>query len=317
LHAAFEGLDPEAQRAIQKGKYASLSRMEGVQEFRDGVLKFIDRFGYLSDNGNDFSSTPWRESPDMVLDLILDFKAAPDEKIAKIRFADLKVSFLRRPMIRMFFERVRVYRLLREQLSVCYAYTYGLFRYYYLAMGQYLVKRNIIDTPADIFYLPDRDVRSMISGELDPTDRRAEITRHKTNMENFGEITLPNIIYGDEEPPVIERTHVRLYGLTTSLGHYTGPARVVKGIADFGKVQNGDVLIIPYSDVGWSPLFARAGAVVAESGGMLSHSSIIAREYGIPALVSVNGAMNLQDDMRLTVDGHKGEVIIHPAPKIS
>jgi phosphohistidine swiveling domain-containing protein len=253
----------------------------------------------------------------MVLDLILDFKSAPDEKTAKIRFADLKVCFLRRPMIRMFFERVRVYRLLREQLSICYTYTYGLFRYYYLAMGQYLVKRNIIDTPTDIFYLPDRDVRAMISGEPGSTDRRAEVARHKTNMEKFREINLPDIIYGDEEPPVIERTHARLYGLTTSLGHYTGPARVVKGIADFGKVQNGDVLVIPYSDVGWSPLFARAGAVVAESGGMLSHSSIIAREYGIPALVSVNGAMDLKDDIRLTVDGHKGEVIIHPAPKIS
>jgi phosphohistidine swiveling domain-containing protein len=71
------------------------------------------------------------------------------------------------------------------------------------------------------------------------------------------------------------------------------------------------VLVIPYSDVGWSPLFARAGAVVAESGGLLSHSSIIAREYGIPAVVSVDGAMTLLDRMRVTVDGHKGEIILH------
>ena len=71
---------------------------------------------------------------------------------------------------------------------------------------------------------------------------------------------------------------------------------MVRGLRDFDRVQPGDVLVIPYSDVGWTPLFARAGAVVAESGGMLSHSSIVAREYQIPAVVSVPGAMRLQDE---------------------
>ena len=86
---------------------------------------------------------------------------------------------------------------------------------------------------------------------------------------------------------------------------------MVKGIADFAKLESGDVLIIPYSDVGWTPLFAKAGAVVAESGGILSHSSIIAREYNIPAVVSVNGAMKLPDFTLVTVDGFQGEISIH------
>lgn len=316
LHAAFENLPAEQQEAIRKGKAASLMQMEGIQEFRVGVMAFIDQFGYLSDNGSDFSSTPWRESPDMVLDMILDFKPGSEEKSAKIRFEDLKVSILRRPMVKIFFERVRAYRLLREQLSAQYTYTYGLFRYYYLAMGENLAKRGTIDTPSDIFYLPDQDVRQLLTGQAQGSDIRAAIAQHKENMAKFRDITLPNVIYGEKEPPVIERNVVRLYGLTTSLGCYTGPARVVKGISDFGKVLQGDVLVIPYSDVGWSPLFARAGAVVAESGGLLSHSSIIAREYGIPAVVSVIGAMDLRDNMHVTVDGHKGEVIIHPAPAL-
>ena len=99
--------------------------------------------------------------------------------------------------------------------------------------------------------------------------------------------------------------------MSTSIGHHTGSVKVIHGIEEFGKLKEGDILVIPYSDVGWSPLFARAGAVVAESGGLLSHSSIIAREYGIPAVVSVNGAMNLTDNMYVTVDGHNGLVIIH------
>ena len=70
-------------------------------------------------------------------------------------------------------------------------------------------------------------------------------------------------------------------------------------------------MIIPYSDVGWTPLFTKAGAIVAESGGFLSHSSIIAREYGIPAVVSVPGVCRLKDNTMVTIDGYQGEIIIH------
>ncbi len=73
--------------------------------------------------------------------------------------------------------------------------------------------------------------------------------------------------------------------------------------------------MIPYSDVGWTPLFARAGAVIAESGGILSHSSIIAREYNIPAVVSVKHAMNLRDGELVEVDGYKGLVYLKESRK--
>ena len=130
-------------------------------------------------------------------------------------------------------------------------------------------------------------------------------------MERFSNITLPTVIYGDEPPPVSDASSEKLVGVPTSIGHYTGKVCVVRGIRDFNKVQQGDVLVIPYSEVGWTPLFARASAVVAESGGMLSHSSIIAREYNIPAVVSVAGATRLPDEALVTVNGHTGEVIIH------
>ncbi len=71
------------------------------------------------------------------------------------------------------------------------------------------------------------------------------------------------------------------------------------------------MLVIPYSDVGWTPLFAKAGGVIAESGGILSHSSIIAREYCIPAVVSVQHAFTLSDEMVVSIDGFKGEIVVH------
>jgi pyruvate,water dikinase len=68
---------------------------------------------------------------------------------------------------------------------------------------------------------------------------------------------------------------------------------------------------VPYSDVGWTPLFAKAGGVISESGGLLAHASIIAREYGIPAVVSVPSATHIADGTLVTIDGFRGEVIIH------
>lgn len=135
-------------------------------------------------------------------------------------------------------------------------------------------------------------------------------------MDATKEVDLPPIIYGDEPPPIFPINYLRMRGTPTSPGYYNGHARIVRGIDDFHKVANGDVLVIPFSEVGWTPLFARAGAVVAESGGVLSHSSIVAREYGIPAVVSVPGVMKLQDNQLITVDGYKGEIILHSEKEV-
>jgi pyruvate,water dikinase len=85
----------------------------------------------------------------------------------------------------------------------------------------------------------------------------------------------------------------------------------VKSISDFDAVTNGDVLLIPFSDVSWTPVLARAGAIVSETGGMLSHCSIIAREMGIPALVSVPNACIIGNGMKVTVNGSNGILTVH------
>jgi pyruvate,water dikinase len=130
-------------------------------------------------------------------------------------------------------------------------------------------------------------------------------------METYQNISLPTIIFGEELPPLDNISSDILIGVPTSGGVYKGKVRVVAGLKDRNKVQDGDVLVVPYSDVSWTPLFRQAGAVIAESGGLLSHSSIIAREYNIPAVVNVSGATRLADETIVTVDGHNGKVFIH------
>jgi pyruvate,water dikinase len=81
-------------------------------------------------------------------------------------------------------------------------------------------------------------------------------------------------------------------------------------------VQAGDILVIPYSDVGWTPLFSMAAGIVAEAGGMHSHSSIVAREYGIPCVVSVSDAtIAIPDGATLIVDGVSGLVLVEDVPE--
>ena len=79
---------------------------------------------------------------------------------------------------------------------------------------------------------------------------------------------------------------------------------------DFDKVRLGDVLVILFSDVNWTPLFVKARVVVIESGGILFHASILAREYGIPAVVSVQGIMALKDQSIVAIDGTSGKITV-------
>jgi pyruvate,water dikinase len=309
LNADFRALTPDQQKTIRESSYAELQQNQSLGDFPKKVSDLIERFGHLSDNGNDISAIPWREKPDMVLNLVTEFESAKEEG-QKISLSDIRANGQINYLLKLFYKRAREFRLLRERISSLYTHGYGLFRYYYLALGAHFTQRGIIDAPEDIFYLTNEQVHALVN-QTTTEDFRPEIARHKADMERYQNILLPTVIYGDEVPPVREPNMDVLTGIPTSIGHYTGKVKVVKGIQDFSKVLQGDVLVVPYSDVGWTPLFARAGAVVAESGGLLSHSSIVAREYSIPAVVSVEGATLLLDGTLVTVDGHKGEIYIH------
>ncbi|WP_159700524.1 PEP-utilizing enzyme [Arthrobacter sp. 18067] len=100
-----------------------------------------------------------------------------------------------------------------------------------------------------------------------------------------------------------------LTGVGASTGIVQGPARLVHGPDEFSRFQSGDVLVCRTTDPAWTPLFGMASAVVTQTGGMLSHAAIVAREYGIPAVLGVRDALEmLVDGTHLTVDGAQGTV---------
>jgi len=310
LNRQFRGLDRSLQEQIRSRDFATLEEISGIDGFRKSLADFLERFGHLSDSGNDFSSMPWRDNPDLTLNLVLSYSQGEEKKSVRLTFEQLPVRGLRRWLLSILYRRARQYRLHREQVSSMYTYGYGLFRNMYLELGERLENEGRLATPKDIFYLYDEEIRAVFDGPGQDRDLQRLVEQRKQEIEAYQDIALPSIIYGEQAPPVKITKEAVLYGTATSRGYYSGRVKVIRGIGDFPKLKDGDVLVMPFSDVGWTPLFAKAGAVIAESGGMLSHSSIIAREYQIPAVVSVKGALRLEDDMLVSVDGFRGEVLL-------
>jgi phosphohistidine swiveling domain-containing protein len=332
LHRDYRALDPTAQTSVQStdstsstsGDEAGFFQRDGhgTQAFQGDVAEFIARFGHLSDSGNDFSSVPWRETPGLILKMVAHYVPPERPAAEKQRFETLPLSPTRRLLLRPLYRRARQFRLYREAISFLYTLGYGLFRPYFLALGDHLARRGLIADREDIFYLYFDEIRAAVRDptagqDAAPVPYAQRVAQRQREIEAYRDVTPPNIVYGDTPVPLESHSGGKLKGTPTSRGYYQGPARVIRGIQDFDKLIPGDVLVIPYSDAGWTPLFTKAGAVIAESGGMLSHSSIVAREYGIPAVVSVPGACQLEDGTLVTVDGYKGHINVHSPERSS
>jgi phosphohistidine swiveling domain-containing protein len=310
LHREFKCLDDGLRLKISDATYQDFLQTGGIEAFRSGVEEFLQRFGHLSDIGVDFSAVPWRENPEFVLRMVATFSPPAADDRPRIRFQDLPVKGLRRAWARLLYLRARRFLIYRGQVGSLYTLGYGLFRKYYFALADECVRRGVISQRDDVFYLTHEELCAIIQGGSDGSACRVEVARRRAEMEEFRNADVPTTIYGEEPPPLRKATADSLKGIPTSRGYYRGPVRVIRGMQEYDRLKEGDVLVIPFSDVGLTPLFARAGAVIAESGGILSHSSIIAREYGIPAVVSVSGACRLMDNIIVGVDGYTGDVVI-------
>lgn len=311
LNQLYRSLSPQHQEEIARATYGQFKVMQGIDSFKQETCAFVEHFGHLSDSGNDFSSQPWRENPDMILKLIIN-QPSPREKIyAGLRLEDIPFKGYHRWVFGHIYRRTREFRLYREHVSFVYTFGYGLFRDYFIALANRFVQRSLIAKPEDIFYLYFEEIRQIVEEGQPSTDFCQLIEKRRQEIEASRNVVLPSIIYGDQAPPLEVKVFKKMRGSPTSGGYCTGAVKVVRGIRDFEKLNKGDVLVVPFTDISWTPLFAQACGVISESGGMLSHSSIIAREYNIPAVVSVESATCLVDNTLVSIDGYKGEVIIH------
>lgn len=314
LNTAFLALPENAQVALKAGgaKAFGANADKDVLAFKAKLDAFMKRFGHFSDSGNDFSVAPWREDLDLIVNMVVNFARSDGRASERTPLDSLPFKGLERRLINWLLRKSLIFKGLRDEVSSIYTFGYGLFRNHFQELGRRFAQRGLIADAEDIYYLSLNEIRSMVGGGelLEPANTLAQKRRQEMAKYQDVDSAMPQIIYGDDDPVLRQDTGNLLEGLPTSGGIYSGKICVVRGIQDFKKVETGDILVVPYSDVGWTPLFAKAGAIIAESGGMLSHSSIVAREYHIPAVVSVVGAGRLSDGDIVTIDGQQGLIRI-------
>jgi pyruvate,water dikinase len=286
------------------------------------VDAFLDEYGFLSTNGTDFTVAPWAETPTLIWRAIGRTALGPALPATKdgaaIRDrARARVRSQLNPLLRVHFDRLLrttiQYIDLRERTSMLMSEDAYQMRRIFLEIGKRLVDGGDLAECDDVFYLEYSELRELVDRRLDPHEARCLVSSRRAEMAADAEIELPDTICGD----VVSTTPISLadgtdflVGIGGSRGIAQGMARVINDPAEApASLTREDILVVPFTDVGWTPLFAGIGGIVAETGGMLSHTAIVAREYGLPAVVSVKKATRLiQHGQTITVDGNSGRV---------
>jgi len=323
-----KGLDPELKKVLGKGTAQEIRETlvqspEG-QELVRRMDDFLKSYGFLSANGSDFSEIPWIENPTFVWRSVARLASLPARPVVKNveKKRDENIEYVRKNLSlprRLFFERLlkstTKYILLREQTSFLMSEETCLMRRQLLSLAGYLLGDGKIEHKSDIFYLYYDELCQLVAGEMNTETARQRIAERKSALEEDAKIDPPVTISGNQvsdRMPTALGQQEYLTGISVSPGRVQGYARIVHDPTAVQETLNAnDILIVPFTDVGWTPLLPGVGGIVAETGGLLSHTAIIAREYELPAVVSVHKAtQKINDRQPITIDGDTGRVYL-------
>jgi pyruvate,water dikinase len=303
---------------------AELTTTATGQSLADAVDDFLNRFGFLSACGTDLSRTPWSDDSTVIWRAIGRMAAQPAASAAQVAdrtrvAAQARVRAHLNSLQRYAFDHLLRSTIthidLRERNSSLISEDSFHLRRIYLALADRLLLRGDLDQRDDVFFLAHDELRHLVQGDLPPSEARARTVERRAEMAMDAQLELPDTIYGDHVPArqfAAEEDRTFLAGIGASSGLTEGYARIILDpILAHTELTSDDVLVIPFADAGWTPLFCGVGGIVAETGGQLSHSAIVAREYGLPAVVNVKNATRLiQEGQPVLVDGNRGRVVL-------
>lgn len=227
---------------------------------------------------------------------------------------------LRLKLFRRLIHTAQRYAPLREDALADVGLAYPLLRKMLRELGRRLVGGGLITAPDDIFWLKQDEVQNGAAA-LDRgeqlADLNAVVPQRKAAWRAAQRVTPPRALpqikpFGlDLAGMKRRRQGAEIKGVAASPGRVTAPACVLRGPEDFDRMNVGDVIVASLTTPAWTPLFTRAAAVVTDVGGPLSHGSIVAREFGIPAVLgTVVATERIQSGQRITVDGSAGVVTV-------
>lgn len=232
--------------------------------------------------------------------------------VAELTRRARRKSLLRGLLVGFCLSRARALGGLREVPRLCLTHVLARARVLLWPIGDELAQAGCLEQAGDIFYITLPEVRAALAG----TDMRATVDeRRATYRQELARRHVPLVLLSDGTEPSVEphlaaSSRATLMGTPASPGVVTAPARVILDPAG-ARLAPGDILVAPSTDPGWTPLFLTAGGLVMETGGTMSHGVIVAREFGIPAVVGVPGVTGrIPTGSRITVDGTTGTIVI-------
>jgi len=316
--------------------------------FLTRLQAYLDLYGYRPEMWVELTLPLWSEDPTPLMHLIAGYLEDPaaDPRRAGRRAAARRRRLLGQVRARLAgapeqlaqFEQLYVmardYVPVRENWALWQLVATGVLRRPCLALGRKLCAARLLDTPDDVFYLRLNELRCVAdsghAGIEVTLDHRAVIAGRRADRARWLRV-VPPLVIGISDPSAVDDIVASpgrfsslgldggaaqvVHGKGASRGVARGRARLVRSMAESDTFAAGEVLVCQTTSPAWTPLIARAAAVVADAGGVLAHCAIVAREYAIPCVVGTGvGTQRIYDGMLVTVDGAQGVVRLETKP---
>ncbi|WP_407547650.1 phosphoenolpyruvate synthase [Streptomyces sp. Pv4-95] len=308
-----------------------LAKIPGGTEARDAIGAYLDRYGMRCVGEIDITRPRWGERPTTLVPVILDNvrnfepgaaerrfeqgrqKAEKKEQDVLSRLRALPDGDRKADEAKRMIDRVRTFIGYREYPKYGIVSRYFVYKQALLEEAERLVRAGVLPEKDDIFYLTFQELHDLVRSEQVLDDEL--IQQRKDAFRAYHALTPPRVLTSDGE--ALTGAYRRddapagaLIGLPVSAGTIEGRARVVLDMAD-ADLEAGDILVTAFTDPSWSPLFVGIAGLVTEVGGLMTHGAVIAREYGLPAVVGVEQATRLiRDGQRIRVHGTDGYIEI-------
>ena len=337
--AVLAHADRETEAAVDSENgwpqvYVRLQVTEPGRKFLAAWDVFMLEHGHHCRGELELSNARWSETPDYVLGVVRGYlrsigRSDPLENQRRLagereQLAEQCRRRLKNPIKRWIFSwslhRTQKLAVFREELKNQGVRRFAFARRVLLALGQRLRQQGILACGDDILFLEVSEIEPVVLGNA-PFNWRERIETRRREYEKNLKLSPPALVVGKFDPyatnwPVASADARLLEGIPVSPGVVTGPARVILRADNHEQVLAGEILVAPFTDPAWSPYFITAAGLVVEQGGILSHGSIVAREYGIPAVTDVRSATKIiRTGQWLEVDADRGLVkVLGAAP---
>jgi len=320
------------QTVEDEGFLEELAKLAGGREARDAIRAYLDTYGMRCVGEIDITRPRWSESPTTLVPMILgniknfepgagkrrleqgrqEARKKEQELLERLRV--LPDGERKAEEVKRMIDRVWTFSGYREYPKYGIVIRYFVYKQALLEEAERLVQAHLLREKEDIFYLTLQELHDVVSTHQ--VDDQL-IRRREDAFRSYQALTPPRVLTSDGE--VIAGGYRRddlpagaLVGLPVSAGTIEGRARVIVDIAQ-ADLEAGDILVTAYTDPSWTPLFVAITGLVTEVGGLMTHGAVIAREYGLPAVVGVEHATELiRDGQQIRVHGTDGYVEILP-----